>query len=79
MKIALLFGGRGAERAVSLLSAKAVLPRLSSLGHTLLPVFVDEAGCFFLTEGKKLIAKHTSEDKLLQYRKYNCHTNGVNY
>lgn len=51
MKIALLFGGRGAERAVSLLSARAVFPRLLSLGHTLLPVFSDGDGAFFHTEG----------------------------
>lgn len=51
MKIALLFGGRGSERAVSRLSAKAVYPRLLSLGHEVLPVFIDRAGAFFKTDG----------------------------
>lgn len=51
MKIALLFGGRGAERAVSCLSAKAVIPRLRALGNEVFPLFVSETGKFFRGEG----------------------------
>lgn len=44
MKLALLFGGRGAERTASLLSARTVLPRLLALGHEVLPVGVTPTG-----------------------------------
>ncbi len=44
MKLALLFGGRGAERTASLLSARAVLSRLLTLGHEVLPVGVTPTG-----------------------------------
>ena len=44
MKILLLFGGRGAEHAVSVRSAASVLSRLSALGHTVLPLGVSRTG-----------------------------------
>lgn len=51
MKIALLFGGRGAERAVSLLSATAVYPRLVDLGHHVFAVGIDPSGALFHPSG----------------------------
>ena len=44
MKLALLFGGRGAERTASLFSARTVLPRLLALGHEVLPIGVTPSG-----------------------------------
>ena len=44
MKILLLFGGRGAEHTVSVRSAASVLPRLSALGHTVLPLGISRTG-----------------------------------
>lgn len=44
MNIALLFGGRGAEHAVSVASAASVLPRLRALGHCVFPVGVAKTG-----------------------------------
>lgn len=69
MKIALLFGGRGAERAVSLRSAEAVLPRLRALGHTVFPVFVNETGALFHTESvPRDPASHTGSPLTLLVR-----------
>lgn len=47
MKIVLLFGGRGAEHAVSLLSAKHVYARLATLRHEILCVGMDRRGALF--------------------------------
>ena len=44
MKIILLFGGRSAEHEVSVLSAANVLPRLSALGHEVIPIGVARDG-----------------------------------
>lgn len=51
MNIALLFGGRGAEHAVSVRSAAAVLPRLIALGHRVTPVGVAKTGALFRYTG----------------------------
>ena len=47
MKIVLLFGGRGAEHAVSLLSAKHVYARLATQRHEILCVGMDKRGALF--------------------------------
>ena len=59
MNIALLFGGRGAEHAVSVRSAAAVLPRLLAMGHCVTPVGVARTGALFRYVGD---ANALSED-----------------
>ncbi|MBE6656092.1 MAG: D-alanine--D-alanine ligase [Ruminococcaceae bacterium] len=51
MKIILLFGGRGAEHEVSVLSAGYVYNRLYALGHEVFPIAIAKSGALFLCKG----------------------------
>ncbi len=51
MKIVLLFGGRGGEYEVSLLSASYVLCTLTARGYTVYPIGIDRTGAFFRYTG----------------------------
>lgn len=51
-KIALVFGGVGYEREVSLSGARAFLSEAEKIGFDLLPVFIDARGEFYIFNGK---------------------------
>lgn len=48
LQLALVFGGRSSEHAVSLASARAVMRALQPLGHRLWPLAIDRTGDWFL-------------------------------
>ena len=48
---AVIFGGRGLERSVSVRGAVSFIRRAAALGYRLLPIFIDPCGRFLLYEG----------------------------
>jgi D-alanine-D-alanine ligase len=46
MRVGVVFGGRSVEHLVSIRSATTVCEGLAAAGHTVVPLYADEAGCF---------------------------------
>ncbi len=51
--VAVIFGGKGAEHDISVLSGKFVMKSIDRDGLSVLPVFIDRSGDWYLKNGKK--------------------------